>query len=128
MNLSIKFFFDESLSFLVTHKCLLLLFIVQQGVKLVNRSPFVVVSHLAVDLSPLLREMAQLVSVSLETAHLARLRTELEKIIGAREMRQKLFLQGWRVDDVGAKALAQRIAQDTATYGDVISRNKIRID
>lgn len=61
-------------------------------------------------------------------AQLARLRTELEKIIGAREMRQKLFLQGWRVDDVGAKALAQRMAQDTATYGDVIARNKIRID
>ncbi|MFM7026111.1 MAG: Bug family tripartite tricarboxylate transporter substrate binding protein [Limnohabitans sp.] len=61
-------------------------------------------------------------------AHLARLRTELEKIIGARDMRQKLFLQGWRVDEVGDKALAQRIAQDTAVYGDVIARNKIRID
>jgi len=32
------------------------------------------------------------------------------------------------VDEVGAKALTQRIAQDTATYGDVIARNKIRID
>ena len=61
-------------------------------------------------------------------AHLARLRTELEKIIGAREMRQKLFVQGWRVDEVGAQALAQRIAQDTAVYGDVIAKNKIRID
>jgi len=61
-------------------------------------------------------------------AHLARLRTELEKIIGAREMRQKLFLQGWRVDDVSAKALTQRIAQDTAVYGDVIAKNRIRID
>lgn len=27
-----------------------------------------------------------------------------------------------------AKALTQHIAQDTATYGDVIARNKIRID
>ena len=61
-------------------------------------------------------------------AHLARLRTELEKIIGDREMRQKLFLQGWRVDEVGAKVLAQRIAQDTAVYGDVIARNRIRMD
>ena len=48
--------------------------------------------------------------------------------IGARGMRQKLFLQGWRVDEVGAQALTQRIAQDTAVYGDVIARNKIRID
>lgn len=61
-------------------------------------------------------------------AHLARLRTELEKIIGSREMRQKLFVQGWRVDDVGAKALAQRIAQDSATYRDVITRNNIRLE
>jgi len=29
------------------------------------------------------------------------------------------------VDD---RTLTQRIAQDTATYGDVIARNKIRID
>jgi len=43
-------------------------------------------------------------------------------------MRQKLFLQGWRVDDVSAKALTQRIAQDTAVYGDVIAKNRIRID
>lgn len=61
-------------------------------------------------------------------AHIERLRTELEKIIGDREMRQKLFLQGWRVGEVGAAALAQRIAQDTAVYGDVITRNRIRID
>ena len=71
---------------------------------------------------------AVMAPAKMPAAHLARLRTELEKIIGAREMRQKLFLQGWRVDDVGAKALAQRIAQDTAVYGDVIAKNKIRID
>ena len=71
---------------------------------------------------------AVMAPAKMPAAHLARLSTELEKIIGAREMRQKLFLQGWRVDEVGSKALAQRIAQDTATYGDVIARNKIRID
>lgn len=61
-------------------------------------------------------------------ANLARLRAELEKIIGSREMRQKLFVQGWRVDDVSAKALAQRIQQDSATYRDVITRNNIRLE
>ena len=71
---------------------------------------------------------AVMAPAKMPAAHLARLRTELEKIIGAREMRQKLFLQGWRVDEVGAKALAQRIAQDTQVYGDVIARNRIRID
>jgi len=64
----------------------------------------------------------------MQPAHLARLRTELEKIIGARDMRQKLLVQGWRVDDVGAKALAQRIQQDSAVYADVIARNNIRLD
>jgi tripartite-type tricarboxylate transporter receptor subunit TctC len=61
-------------------------------------------------------------------AHMQRLRAELEKIIANREMRQKLFLQGWRVDEVDAKALSARIAQDTVIYGDVISRNKIKVD
>ena len=71
---------------------------------------------------------AVMAPTKMPAAHLARLRTELEKILSTREMRQKLFLQGWRVDEVGAKALAQRIAQDTAVYGDVIARNKIRVD
>ncbi len=71
---------------------------------------------------------AVMAPAKMSAPHLARLRSELERIIGSREMRQKLFLQGWRVDEVGARALAQRIAQDTAVYGDVIARNKIRID
>jgi tripartite-type tricarboxylate transporter receptor subunit TctC len=64
----------------------------------------------------------------MQPAHLARLRAELERIIGARDMRQKLFLQGWRVDDINAAAVARRIQQDSAVYADVISRNKIRLD
>ncbi len=71
---------------------------------------------------------AVMAPAKMPAAYIERLRTELEKIIGAREMRQKLFVQGWRVDEVGAKALAQRIAQDTAVYGDVIAKNKIRLD
>ena len=60
--------------------------------------------------------------------HQARLSLELEKILTSREMRQKLFLQGWRVDDVSAKGLALRIQQDTRTYRDIIERNRIQID
>jgi tripartite-type tricarboxylate transporter receptor subunit TctC len=61
-------------------------------------------------------------------AHQARLSQELEKILSSREIRQKLFLQGWRVDDASAKGLAARIQQDTKTYQDIIVRNKIKID
>lgn len=61
-------------------------------------------------------------------AHQARLSQELEKILGSREIRQKLFLQGWKVDDPSAKSLAARIQQDTQTYRDIIARNKIKID
>ena len=61
-------------------------------------------------------------------AHQARLSQALETILTAREMRQKLFLQGWRIDDVSAKGLAQRIQQDTRAYRDIIERNHIRID
>lgn len=58
----------------------------------------------------------------------ARLSAELEKILGSREIRQKLFLQGWRVEDTSPKGLAQRIKHDTASYGDVIARNKIKLN
>ena len=61
-------------------------------------------------------------------AHQARLSQELEKILSSREIRQKLFLQGWKVDDASAKGLAARIQQDTKTYRDIIARNKIKID
>ena len=61
-------------------------------------------------------------------AHQARLSQALEKILSSREIRQKLFLQGWKVDDPGAKGLSARIKQDTKTYQDIISRNKIKVD
>lgn len=61
-------------------------------------------------------------------AHQARLSQELDKILSTREMREKLFAQGWRVDDVSAKSLAQRIQQDTRSYRDIIERNRIQID
>ncbi len=61
-------------------------------------------------------------------AHQARLSAELGKILGSREIRQKLFLQGWKVEDTSAAALAQRIKSDTATYADVIAKKGIKLD
>lgn len=61
-------------------------------------------------------------------AHQARLNTELAKILNGREMRQKLFAQGWKVEDTSAAALAQRIKSDTAVYSGVIAQKGIRLD
>jgi tripartite-type tricarboxylate transporter receptor subunit TctC len=71
---------------------------------------------------------AMMAPAKMQPAHVARLRTALERIIGSREMREKLFVQGWRVDEIDARALAKRIQQDSAVYADVIARNKIRLD
>ena len=57
-----------------------------------------------------------------------RLATELEKIIGSREIRQKLFLQGWKVDETSAAALGRRIKSDTDLYGQLIQRKGIKLD
>ena len=65
---------------------------------------------------------------NMPAANQARLAAEMAKILGSREMRQKLFLQGWRVDETTPKTLQQRIKSDTATYQAVIERNRIRID
>lgn len=64
----------------------------------------------------------------LSPAAQTRLSSELGKILVSREIRQKLLVQGWRVDDPSAKALRERIQKDTATYKDIIVRNNIRID
>jgi len=61
-------------------------------------------------------------------AHQARLSAELVKILGSREIRQKLFLQGWRTEDASPAALAQRIKSDTATYGELIAKKGIKLD
>jgi tripartite-type tricarboxylate transporter receptor subunit TctC len=61
-------------------------------------------------------------------AHQARLAAELARIIGSREIRQKLFVQGWKVDDPAPAALARRISADTATYGQLISSKGIRLE
>jgi tripartite-type tricarboxylate transporter receptor subunit TctC len=71
---------------------------------------------------------AVMAPASMPAAHQARLAAEMEKILSSREMRQKLFLQGWKVDETNPRALQQRIRTDTAVYQAVIERNRIRID
>lgn len=61
-------------------------------------------------------------------AHQARLNTELAKILNGREMRQKLFAQGWKVGDTSAASLTQRIKSDTAIYGALIAQKGIKLD
>jgi tripartite-type tricarboxylate transporter receptor subunit TctC len=58
----------------------------------------------------------------------ARLADEAGKLLNSREMRQKLFLQGWVVGDTDPKALSARIAQDARLYRELIERNGIRIE
>jgi tripartite-type tricarboxylate transporter receptor subunit TctC len=65
---------------------------------------------------------------SMPPAHRARLGAELAKILGTREIRQKLLLSGWKVDDTSPRALAQRIQTDSRAYREVITRNNIRLD
>jgi tripartite-type tricarboxylate transporter receptor subunit TctC len=57
-----------------------------------------------------------------------RLAAELARIIDSREIRQKLFLQGWKVDDASPAALARRMKDDTALYGSIISRKGIKLE
>lgn len=71
---------------------------------------------------------AVMAPAGMPATHQARLSSELGKILNEREMRQKLFQQGWRVDDPSPRSLSARIAQDNAIYREVIARNKIRLD
>lgn len=71
---------------------------------------------------------AVMAPAKMPAAHQARLSSELGKILGSREIRQKLFLQGWKAEDNSPTALAQRIKSDTATYGDLIAKNGIKLD
>ncbi|MDO9402576.1 MAG: tripartite tricarboxylate transporter substrate binding protein [Polaromonas sp.] len=65
---------------------------------------------------------------SMPAASQARLNAEIGKILNSREMRQKLFAQGWKVEDTAAAALAQRIRKDTAVYSELISSKGIKLD
>jgi len=71
---------------------------------------------------------AVMAPAGMPAAHQARLNAELTKILASREIRQKLFLQGWKDQDPSAAALARRIQGDTAVYSRLISSKGIRID
>jgi tripartite-type tricarboxylate transporter receptor subunit TctC len=60
--------------------------------------------------------------------HRARLAAELGRIIGTREVRQALLVQGWKDGEPGAEALAKRIRADTKAYADLIASKGIRIE
>lgn len=65
---------------------------------------------------------------SMPAAHLTRLNNELAKILNTREIRQKLFVQGWKVGDTSPASLAQRIKNDTAVYGELIAQKGIKLE
>ena len=71
---------------------------------------------------------AVMAPAGMPAAHQARLNSELGKILSSREIRQKLFLQGWKDQDPSASALARRIRSDAAVYGKLISSKGIKID
>ena len=61
-------------------------------------------------------------------AHQAKLNAEIAKILNAKEMTDKLFQLGWKVEDTSVKALAARIASDTALYGKLIKAKGYKLD
>jgi len=61
-------------------------------------------------------------------AHQAKLNAEIGKILKTKEVTDKLAQQGWKVDDTSVKALADRIARDTATYGALIKAKGYKLD
>ncbi len=71
---------------------------------------------------------AVMAPVKMPAAHQARLNTELAKILHMPEIQQKLFTQGWKVEDTRAAALSQRIQRDTALYGELIAKKGIKLE
>ena len=76
----------------------------------------------------LFRSNAVMAPATMPVAHQARLSRELGKILHSPEITQKLFQQGWKVEDTSASALAQRITSDTALYGHLIAKKNIKLD
>lgn len=71
---------------------------------------------------------AVMAPASMPAAHQARLSGELAKILGSREIRQKLLLQGWKDQDPSPAALTRRIQADSAIYRQLIIQKGIKID
>jgi len=71
---------------------------------------------------------AVMAPAKMPAANQARLNTELAKILHTPEIQQKLFAQGWKVDDTSPAALTQRIKSDTALYGELIAKKGIKLE
>lgn len=63
---------------------------------------------------------------NLPAAVVSRLATLVSTIVRGPEHRQRLYAQGWQVVGSSPEGLANRMRQDTALLGDVISRQGIR--
>ncbi len=57
-----------------------------------------------------------------------RLSAEIEKILHAPEVREKLALQGWQAVGSTPQQMVQRVDSDTALWGDVIKRADVTLD
>ena len=71
---------------------------------------------------------AVMAPANMPAAHQARLNGEIAKILNNREVKLKLFLQGWKVEDTTPAAQAQRIKSDTVLYGALIAKKGIKLD
>ena len=71
---------------------------------------------------------AVMAPAKMPAAHQARLNAELGKILQSPEVQQKLFAQGWKVEDTSPAALAQRIQSDTTLYGELIAKKSIKLE
>ncbi|HYF18496.1 MAG TPA: tripartite tricarboxylate transporter substrate binding protein [Ramlibacter sp.] len=65
---------------------------------------------------------------SMPAAHRQKLSSELIRIIDSRETRQKLLVQGWKVDDPSPAALRKRMEADAKSYGDIIRKQGIKLE
>ena len=61
-------------------------------------------------------------------AHQAKLNAEIAKILNTKEMKDKLFQLGWKVEGTTPKALVDRIQGDTALYGKLIKVKGYKLD
>lgn len=71
---------------------------------------------------------AVMAPAGLPKAYQARLSQALGDILASQDIRQKLFQQGWSVEDSTPAALARRIESDSKLYGGLIARQGIRLD
>ena len=71
---------------------------------------------------------AVMAPAKMPAAHQARLNAELGKILQTPDIQQKLFAQGWKVEDTSQAALAQRIQSDTTLYGALIAKKGIKLE